>query len=239
MSILFSGYSQQCSNKNHSNQDKFGVIRVKTPNDSEITMAIVSDGISSGFEGKYASYNTILWSLEWASIYFSKHDFEPEGIADEFEAHLISCNHRLNQFSDEHSDRDTCCTICGIITNEQQLMVFNAGDSRLYELISEKEIRLMTVDDRAEDGHSIAMHIGGKEDNEIDITFSLDDFHPNSQYVICSDGFYRRVDFSACYSHFVTCQSRSDTINLLKRISQSLVLSGETDDITALVLTGK
>ena len=149
---------------------------------------------------------------------------------------MIKYNHQLNDYSDLHSDKDTCCTVCGVVTDGKQLLIFNAGDSRLYELSVNGQIRCMTQDDKAEDGYSIAMHIGGKNDEEIKLSFSADEYHADSRYILCSDGFYKRCNFAELSQPLFSCRSRAEIISTIEELTENLVQAGETDDITALVL---
>ncbi|MCR4645627.1 MAG: protein phosphatase 2C domain-containing protein [Oscillospiraceae bacterium] len=238
MSVLCSGYSRQCANQLHVNQDKFGALRVLDANGNEVTVALVADGVSLGYQGKFASYNTVLWLLEWGKFYFPEHSFDMQSIAKEIQDQMVQYNHFLNDYSDMHSDKDTCCTVCGIVTDGNQLLVFNAGDSRLYEMAANGQYRCMTQDDKAEDGYSIAMHIGGKNDEEIRISFSADTFHADSLYVLCSDGFYKRCDFQGLAERVFPCNTRQEIVSTLDAVVEELVNAGENDDITALVIAG-
>lgn len=236
MSVLCMGYSKQCASHIHTNQDKFGGLRVFDVNKNEITLAAVADGISLGYEGKYASYNTILWLLNWASDYFLTNEFDIKTVAREIQMQMVKYNHLLNDYSDLHSNKDTCCTICGTITDGNQMLIFNAGDSRLYEMTPAGQVRCMTQDDKASDGYSISMHIGGKNDDEIKISFSADEYHSDSRYILCSDGFYKRCNFSDLCETIFRCSKQSEVIQTLMEFADHLVQAGETDDITALVL---
>ncbi len=236
MSIISSGYTMQCANRVHVNQDKFGSITVMNPNNEEITLALIADGVSLGFQGKYASYNTVLWLLKWASNYFCENGFDIQTVAKEIQIQMMRYNHLLNDYSDKHSDKDTCCTVCGIVTDQKKVLIFNAGDSRLYELAPYGQVRCMTQDDKAEDGYSIAMHIGGKNDNEIKISFSADDFRYENRYILCTDGFYKRCDFTSWCELICGCGSRAEAVNMFENIANSLVQAGEIDDITALMI---
>lgn len=236
MSLLCSGYSRQCVNQIHVNQDKYGCLRVADQNNNEITLAAVADGVSLGYQGKYASYNTILWLMEWAAEYVPAHQFDRKTMAGAIQEQMVMYNHWLNEFSDTCSDKDTCCTICGMLTDEHELLIFNAGDSRLYELLPTGQVRCMTQDDKAADGYSIAMHIGGKNDEEIKLSFSLEEYHSDSIYLMCSDGFYKRCDLQLFAETVSGCRDRAETINVIRQVTGDLVAAGETDDITALVL---
>lgn len=236
MSILLSGYSRQCNNKLHVNQDKFGGLRVLSPDKKEITLAALADGISMGFRGELASYNTILWLLEWASEYLTSHEFNISDITEKLQSEMKRYNHMLNDYSDVESDKDTCCTICGIVTDEKNVLGFNGGDSRLYRLSGSGEVQCMTKDDRAADGHSIAMHIGGKYDEEVNLSFFTQEYNKDDIYVLCSDGFYTRCNFPNFGKLLGSCHDRRETVEALKTVTNELVMAGEKDDITALII---
>ena len=104
MSILCAGYSRQCVNQIHVNQDQFGAVRLLDAKQNEITLAVIADGISLGYQGKYASYNTTLWLLEWASQYFPNHVFDLNDTAKEIQQQMMQYNHALNHYSDLHAD---------------------------------------------------------------------------------------------------------------------------------------
>lgn len=121
MSMLCAGYSQQCINQIRINQDKFGSITVMNPNNEEETLALIFDGVSLGYQSKYASYNTVLWLLEWTLKYLAENEFNVQDVAKEIQ--MVKYNHLLNEFSDKHSDKDSCCTVCGIVTNQKMMTV--------------------------------------------------------------------------------------------------------------------
>lgn len=228
----------QCTSMVHVNQDKHGWLRMIDAGGKPITLALVADGISLGFEGKYASYNTVKCLMEWAAEYFMSTPFDAQSAAEEISALLADCNHRLNEFSEMNSDKDTCCTVCGMITDESQTLIFNAGDSRVYELSSDRGVRCMTQDDIAEDGYSIAMHIGGKEDDGITVSFSQERFRADGSYLICTDGMYRRLRFEEWLTELCDVADSEAAVELLRDMTEQLRADGETDDITGIILAG-
>ena len=238
MGYLISGITDRCTSKIHVNQDKRGAIRLYDVNRTEILLALVADGISNAFEGKYASYNTVLWLLKWAEKYFQKNAFVISNVAAEIQKQLAKYNNLLNAYSEKESDTDTCCTVCGIATDGNDLLIFNAGDSRVYELQNDYAPRQLTKDDIAADGHSIAMHIGGKTDGEIVVNFSRDRFNNNSIYYICTDGMYRRLDFNEWNSQLFSVSDAKDYENLLQNMLKHVRTKGEKDDVTAMILIG-
>ena len=72
---------------------------------------------------------------------------------------------------------------------------------------------------------------------KIKISFSVEQYHPNSSYVLCSDGFYKRCSFPDFYQDLLECYNRTELIHAIETTVDHLVKLGETDDITALVLT--
>lgn len=240
MGFFCLGITEQCSSGIHNNQDQYGAVRVLDINGEEIAVAVVADGISCGFDGKYASYNTVLWLLQWAETYFRHNAFDVDSIAQEIQDQMQLYNQKLNIFSEQHSKEDTCCTVCGIVTNGNEILIFNAGDSRIYEINeSDANIYCLTKDDIAQDGHSIAMHIGGKEDGDVILTFSRRKFRFDSIYFLCTDGMYRKLDFSAwCNRMFDAQINKSDWNRVFVEMLKSVRNLGEDDDVTALILVG-
>lgn len=237
MSFFCSGISSQCLNKIHNNQDTYGAIRIFDINSTEIALSIVADGVSSGFDGKYASYNAVKMLLEWAVEYFQENVFDIDIIANEIINQMQVCNHILNEYSEQHSEKDTCCTLCGMITDGNEILIFNAGDSRLYE-IKKENVLCLTRDDIGTDGHSITRHIGGKEDNKVRITFSKTMFNYDSIYFLCTDGMYRRLNFKIWKNEILSIKNISDWQNTFEKMLQSVQEFGEKDDVTAVILFG-
>jgi serine/threonine protein phosphatase PrpC len=239
MSFLISAITDRCTDKIHKNQDKYGAVRILDANGREILLAVVSDGISRGFEGKYASYNAVLWLLNWAVKYFPQaYNFSDESIAEEIDHQLKLCNDTLNMFSERMAESDTCCTVCGIVTDGIEMVIFNAGDSRVYELNPGGSVRRLTKDDRSSDGKSISMHIGGKNRDDLSITFSKGNYSADNIYFLCSDGMYRKLDFALWRNRFFSARKKIEYNELLLDILDYIRDAGEMDDVTGLIVAG-
>lgn len=240
MNFFCGGMTNECTNKMHRNQDTYGIIKLYDANQTEIVLALVSDGVSMGFEGKYASYNAVLRLLKWAESYFQVHNFDIDIVAGEIQMQMQTCNTMLNRFSEQSGSKlDTCATICGMITDGKDILVFNAGDSRLYEISTQYPfVSCYTKDDIAEDGHSIAMHIGGRNDGEVSVTFSRAAFNTNSVYFICTDGMYRKFNFEKWHDLFWTVKNKSEWESLYKQMLNDVRSLKEDDDVTAVILFG-
>ncbi len=239
MSLFCSGVSAQCETMKHINQDDFGFVRLLDNQQSEITAAIVADGVSNSFNGKYASYNTVRWWIEWAQTYFADHAFELQETAEQIQQEMEQYNDMLNAFSEKNSDEDTCCTVCGIITDGTVMIIFNAGDSRAYEIQPSGKIRCLTQDDVGEDGKSISMHIGGKNKGEVQISFFTENFNAENKYLLCTDGMYRHLRFADWHEKFFSANNRKLGVILLTQIADFLQDHGELDDITGILLSAE
>lgn len=239
MKFLFGGITEQCINRVHVNQDKFGAVIAFNKNGDEIITAVVCDGISRSYRSELASYNTVLRILRWAESYFPKiNGFDNNTIAEQLDMELRQCNRMLNHFADQNScDDDTCCTVSGIVSDGKQLIVFNAGDSRIYEIGSSKNIRKLTVDHKGSDGRSISMFIGGMEDQDLSISYYGEKYNSSSVYLLCTDGMYNRCDFSHWADILAKAVSREQIINILNDMRKEVQNAGELDDITAVAIT--
>lgn len=239
MKFICGGITEQCSNKIHINQDKFGAIRTVDANGNEIILSLVCDGVSIAYHSEYASYNTVLKLLIWAEDYFPnmKH-FDPQSIVEDIDSEFRKCNKLLIDYAEKNSDEyDCCCTVSGIVTNGEQILIFNAGDSRVYELdVLHGQIHRLTDDNKGEDGYSISMCIGGVNDSDLQISYFAEQYHQQSVYLLCTDGMYSCCDFKEWSKHLKNSRSKQEIIGILKSMLTAVRNAGETDDVTAVAI---
>ncbi len=239
MRFLSAGITSTCTNGLHENQDKFGAIHMEDAEGREIVLAAIADGISRSFNGKLASYNTILWLLQWAEIYFTDHKFDLNAVAAEIHNQVNLYNRKLNHYSENHSTSYTCCTMNGLITNGNEILFFNAGDSRIYEINPKYPTAvLLTKDDKDELGR-ISMHVGGKENDAVRLSFSKDQFHADSVYFLATDGMYHETDFSRWKDLMLNAKSRPAWNQILEAMVDDVRSVGEDDDVSAIIITGR
>ena len=239
MKFICGAISEQCSHKRHVNQDKFGAVRILNADDKEIILALVCDGVSVAYHSEYASYSTVLRLLRWAEHYFpNTNGFDIQNIAAEIDGELRKYNNLLINFAERHSDEyDCCCTVSGIVTDGNKVLVFNAGDSRVYEFDSlNKQTSCMTKDDKGEDGFTISMCIGGVNDWDLNISYVAENYHQQSVYMVCTDGMYSCCNFGNWVDYLKNSQSKQEIINILKQMLKSVRKDGETDDVTAIAV---
>ena len=241
MEFLSGAVSEQCSDRAHVNQDKYGSTVVRDINGNNILIALVCDGVSLSFCSEYASYNTVLYVLKWAVLYFSHNAFDINSVTPQVDNVLRLCNQRIDDFSQRNSQGGySCCTVSGMITDGKNMLVFNAGDSRLYEMdMLNNKLFVLTKDDKADDGQSISMCMGAYESDELRISYTKDRFNENSIYFVCTDGIYRRADFQKWSNALFSSNTRRMIENHLRNMVNDVRIAGECDDATALVIMKK
>lgn len=241
MDFLYGAVSEQCSSRSHVNQDNFGAVLTVDSNDRKVLTGVVCDGVSMSYRSEIASYNTILSILRWAERYFPENIFDSNQIMNEIDRELKICNDIINDFSSKFANDDySCCTVSGIVTDGNEIVTFNAGDSRIYEIdMHDEKLYLLTNDDKAEDGHSISMCMGAFESNELKITFGKHKFLDGNVYLLCTDGMYRRQNFKKWGKNLSEAESRDMIIECLSNILNEVRELGETDDVTSLAIISK
>lgn len=241
MDFVSGAVCEQCSDRVHVNQDKFGSAVIKDKQGHPILIALVCDGVSRSYRSEIASYNTVLYVLQWAASYFPHHIFDMDKVTPRVDNILRRCNRRIDVFSYQYGQGSySCCTVSGMITDGKDMLVFNAGDSRLYEMdMQEDKLYVLTKDNKAEDGYSISMCIGAFESDQLRISYTKEAFNRNSVYFLCTDGIYRRADLKKWGNTLFTAAHRSAMEEYLRQMVQEVRTAGETDDATALVIVKK
>ncbi|PZV36407.1 PP2C family protein-serine/threonine phosphatase [Mesorhizobium kowhaii] len=81
-------------------------------------------------------------------------------------------------------------TIAGISASEEGVLIFNVGDSRVYQ-IEHAAVRLLTVDHRSQtDSRAITRFLGGSEANAIPYIDRLE-VDLGTEFLISTDGFHQ------------------------------------------------
>ncbi len=231
MEFISGAVTEQCSDRSHVNQDKYGAVEV-----NNIITAVVSDGVSRSYRSEVASYNTVLYVLLWASEYFKNHSFDPDAVIEQLDRRLKHCNSRINDFSEKFGQGEySCCTVSGIVTDGKNMVVFNAGDSRIYEInVQDEKLYLLTEDNKAPDGHKISMCMGAFDNDEMRITYTKEPFEEHSVYILCTDGMYQRSNFKKWGKHLFGASDRRAMEGFLHQMMCEVRDAGEEDDVTAI-----
>ena len=140
----------------------------------------VADGVGSLRGGKDASNNLI--------EHFYRNYYEP--IEMSFTRHLSDAIFNANLRAFEMSQyRNASTTLVGGVLKDDQLHVFNVGDSRAY-LIRERRIKQLTEDHTF--GTRQLRYLVATGDADPDIFKPLE-LHVGDRIVVCSDGLYKSI----------------------------------------------
>jgi PPM family protein phosphatase len=84
-------------------------------------------------------------------------------------------------------------TVAGIVVTDEQVITFNVGDSRVYQVLPD-ELRQVSVDDRPSDGGALSRHtvlqtLGGSVDlSTVEPHVTSSPRPADARYLICTDG---------------------------------------------------
>lgn len=252
MGLLTFGLSEQCKNKNHPNQDRYGSIQVKSRSGNDILVSAVSDGITMSYKGEIAAYNTIRFILNWAAEYFPQNEFLPTEIAESLDELIIKINQKLNHYSGTSNKKSTkhgyspytSCTLCCLITDGDRVLYFGVGDSRIYELKTYSTTSVISGGIHTSSDGRLTSYIGGIEDVKLDIRYVEGRFEDSAVYLLCTDGLSNRIvwnmdadeEFRKFNQRLLAVRSRNNGIEVLQGMVEYVTSKGETDDITALAI---
>jgi serine/threonine protein phosphatase PrpC len=155
------------------------------PIDDPVVVA-VADGLGGHPAGEQASSLAVRWLAHAAP-----HLNSESAVRDA----LIACNEAVYDEADDDPDRVTMgTTIAGVAVTEQDVIVFNVGDSRVYGVDDTGLIQL-SVDDneppRPGQARSpiLTQTLGGSWDvTPIEPHLTIRPLHAPARYLICTDG---------------------------------------------------
>lgn len=140
----------------------------------------VADGVGSLRGGKDASNNLI--------NHFYQNYYKP--IETSFTRHLSDAIFNANATAHGMSQyRNASTTLVGAVIKDEQLHVFNVGDSRAY-LIRDRQIRQLTEDHTF--GSRLIRYLVATADADPDIFKPLE-LLVDDRILICSDGLYKAI----------------------------------------------
>lgn len=235
------------------NQDSVGYKRIFIE-EEEAVIAVVCDGVGGLDCGELASLNTVKALVDWFTYEFPQVILD--GISNELIQqrllHFISNqNEHIYEFGKEHRIK-LGTTLTAVIIFRGKYYAIQLGDSRLYlvsdyiEQITEdhslvqKEINqgLITKEQgRVDPRRNILLQcLGG--DIKAHPDFYFGDVHENIVFILCSDGFYHKIEeqelfdlfsFDECITEEIMSERVSFSVDLVKK-------RGEKDNISVLVL---
>lgn len=237
-----------------NNQDGVYAIKADTMQ-GQIILAVVCDGVGGLSFGEEASAKTILEFKNWVRSYFSQYGNQPidlRNIENEWRKLIFDLNKLLVDKGREMQTQ-IGTTLTAMLIVGGQYIIAHVGDSRAYEISSdlvqltkdqtfvarEVELGRMTMQEALVDErrHMLLQCVG--QSMEIEPLFFYGDVKSNTNYLLCSDGFYNSFSpqeiMSQCVYISGLNEIRMDAI-LMQAISVCKDRN-EKDNISAIMIS--
>jgi len=219
-SFTYAGLSLK--NQRKTNMDAL-LLAERIIDDRNALLISVCDGVGSLADGGTASAYAVRLLNEW---FHSLTTVEHIGLRLR---DAVSCsNRKIIDYAREHSI-DTASTLSALLMLGESYYIVNIGDSRIYSM-QEEAIKLLTCDDVDSDG-ALTAAIGFSEDP---IFFYSEGQIDEKLFIICSDGFYRRINFEQeeFLLNSVNYKTKKDMKKSIRRIIKQVINFGEKDNIS-------
>ena len=228
----------------HHNEDSF---LIYTPSGGEAVLAVIADGIGGHSRGEVASY---ICCRELANAFLKnvKNLTDAEKAKKFLSEELEKINSSVYQRNRANRGlkRPMGTTVNAVVFLEDSLVMANAGDSRLYQLLPEKdELKQLSTD------HSFKAAVAavpGKErfkgmENVIyravglhrNFEIELKDFPlvHGARYFVCTDGMYRYLPENTLLN---TLRNADLPRNALDVFMRTALVGGGKDNITGIAV---
>ena len=225
------------------NEDNFCVAYSK---DRKILLAVVADGIGGHSRGEVASYiccrelvNAFLKNVREFSDVKRAQNFLSE------ELEKINASIYQRNLANRGLKRPMGTTVNCVLFLPDYLIMGNAGDSRLYQLTAEKELKQLSTDHSFKAAVASADQKNGYGSME-NVIYRAVGLHRNfelelktfpliggTKYFICTDGMYRSL------THFMIeegLRGAKRPKNALDIFMRSALVGGGKDNITGIVV---
>ena len=235
-------------------QDSLMVKRMKSGR-HQMVLAVVCDGMGGGSKGELASASVVKVFNDWANNELQemiKRSASKEELRDRWTEIVNTINAKMVEYG--HASGivvGTTATVLLII--DDQYFVLNVGDSRVYKIrkgtiqqitvdqtIVEREVRLgiITPEQAAVDTRRNILLQSVGASTEILPDMFVGDVHKNSIYIVCSDGFYKRLSSEELNQAFAP-ELFDNKLALRARADELIQICrsrGEKDDISVVLV---
>jgi serine/threonine protein phosphatase PrpC len=189
-------------------------------------LGVVCDGVGSMSDGAYASVESVKMLSEW---FHGLDNTERVGLRMRDE--VLSVNTKITQSANTQNIQ-TATTLSALLITGNHIHIVHAGDSRIYS-INENSAQMLTVDAVTESGQ-LTTYVGRYLDLEL---FYSEAVISDRNFVLCSDGFHKRINLTEDHIRDKIYTSNKNTINkILKSLTDLAVERGERDNISAAII---
>lgn len=238
-----------------TNQDSVCIKIAATPK-GEIALAVVCDGMGGLEKGELASATVIRAFSSWFEneLPESMNAFDWNYICQQWTHMIKNLNRTISDYG-KYYEMSLGTTVTAMLAFDGEYAIAHVGDSRAYEVLREpvqltedhsfvgREVKrgAMTPDEAERDPRRniLLQCVGASKTVAPEIIRGK--MKPNVGYLLCSDGFRHLVsseEISAAVNGSVNvgvAQMKSE----LRRLINTVMSRGETDNISALVLWAK
>ena len=220
---IYNGISIQ--NKRQQNMDSVMISERQIGNE-KIWLATLCDGVGSTEFGAGAASLTTSILKEWFDSLESS-----DCLGIRFRNCIMEINRRIAETWNTGEMR-AATTLSALVLFEDRYYLVHIGDSRIYA-VSQTKLEQMTIDHK-EHG-SLTQYLGMRSNI---MPQYREGSIPETAFLLCSDGFYQRMDFYRVFQ-IIKESGRRGMKNAMERAVREVVRSGETDNISLAVLKRK
>lgn len=198
----------------------------------ELCLGIVCDGIGGLKDGEFASFTMIGVISEWFMEIDRSLSF------DDITKQFLDKVYKTSVYISEQSKIlavETGTTMTAFLSIGDKYMIANVGDSRTYQL--DKSINQITSDDVtiSSSGRSALNQCIG-HDCRLYINTFYGQTAPGNRYLLCTDGFYKKMNAKRLLSKSRAINRFTDISKLLQKEIEAIKKLGEKDNISAVLI---
>lgn len=247
------GYHTDNGIRRKENQDSL-LIKTASSSYGRIGLFLICDGMGGLSKGELASATVVREFNMWFDKDVKEMDFnslDDDEVYNILDKKIKELNEKILDYGNGIGER-LGTTLTMMFSIDRKAYIFQVGDSRVYKVSDELE--QLTVDqtfvqreiDRGnitkEEGinhprkNVLLQCIGAKK--KVEVKMDVIEINENEVYIICSDGFYRRLKETEIIENFnyKSINKESDISSKLKNLCEVVKLRKEQDNISAIVV---
>lgn len=214
----------------------------------KIVLAAIADGMGGLSSGNIASKIAMKeLSIWWSSLEKKKFNFSKSFLLDDLDKVFYKINNSILKYSTDNNEK-MGTTLAVVFIMGKNVIIKNIGDTRVY--LANDKTRVLSFDHTWVNNQIIEGKLNPKDamnhpkshvltqclgvKSELNIYTSNASIKENDLIIICSDGFYKKLDVNQL-------KVELDTLNInveefLEQVTQELRNANERDDITVIII---
>ncbi len=221
MPYIFEGTS--IINQRKSNMDRLLLMKHDT-GEKNCILVVVCDGVGSLEDGAIAAEQTVIRLREWMSSCTTD-----ERLGLRLRDIVLEINQEIQEYALGQEIR-TASTLSALLLCEDEYYLVNIGDSRVYYL-EQGQLFIATSDDVSESG-KLTSYMG--KTGEFIPQYSEGTVGEKT-FLLCSDGLYKKMDFSLM-TNILGTVSKWKIKGAIKKLVQYSLKQGEKDNLTVAIV---